>query len=399
MGNKTKKVKVPALTLIKALDAASIGNGNGYVLMVDPAIKQGEKTIQAAVLASSDGESLGRCAFQIKAYGFENQEMIYPSKSLRDAAVLLSKMTEMLTMTLKGSYLEIATEDGSSNVRVALNEKDKLLEVPKEEGDNAVFVALKTADFVTAVRCGGFCAAKADREMRAVYFMPHNEKLTVCSFTNYYASTAVAEVAKSMSMPTEEQWHAANDAFIKAVASNLTGDTVQVGFTDKYITISDSDGQIYASRKLAIHLPGIITEMFGRAEREYSGEFKRKDFLLGVDVVTVGIEKALYFKMETAEDGTIRLLSARGENKTSVAQSKHEGRQVKSCLSVEIFKTILSNLGDTIRYYGCNDKKMQVSNMIYFEGEMGKVNYRSFLLKVKDDAASDAADEADESEK
>lgn len=392
MEKKEKRIKVQTSTFIKALGAASIGNGKGYVLLINPSLKQGDETVQGAVLASSDGECLGRCAFPIKAEGFQEQQLVYPAKSLRDAAMTLSKVTELMVISIKESFLELATENGTSRVRVPLNESDKMFDVPPSEAKGATFVALETAEFVRIVRCGGYAAAKASSEMRAVFFMAQNNQFSVCSYNNLYMGKAVIDVEKSVNMPSAGQWHAVNDSFVRAVAANLTGNMVQIGLTDKYVTISDSDGQIYASRKLVLHISNAAIKILDCEEKEYSGEFHRKDILLGVEVATVGLEKATYFQIETAEDGTLLLMSPNGENKACVVQTKHVDSMENVYLGVEVFKAVLSNLGDTIRYYGINSgTEERKAKVIYFEGETGKVKYRSALARVNKEVTDEAA--------
>ena len=64
-----KVIKVEANVFSKALAAASLGGGKGYVMIVNPSVNANGKNIQICILASSDGEKLGRCTVQVQTNG------------------------------------------------------------------------------------------------------------------------------------------------------------------------------------------------------------------------------------------------------------------------------------------------------------------------------------------
>lgn len=223
-----KVIHVQTAFLTQALAAAAIGNGKGFVLMVIPSMMQGEETVQGALLGSSDGERMGRCVFEITCTGFEKSETYYPTKSLMKVAATLAKVTDRIEIEVKESYLELSAEDGTSRVKVPLNTTDLMFDVPDEESKTAVFFNMKTDDFAKVIHCGAFPTLKAEQQFRAVYFSIKENSFATVSYCNSCMAKAELHAVEVANPSTEEKWHTVDDAFIRAVVSNLRGEMIRM---------------------------------------------------------------------------------------------------------------------------------------------------------------------------
>ena len=383
-----KVIKVEANVFSKALAAASLGGGKGYVMIVNPSVNANGKNIQICILASSDGEKLGRCTVQVQTNGIEETEAFYPVKSIYKSVETLAKVTDTIVIKVEDSYLELSAESGENRVRVALNEKDILFDVPEEEMTNSVSACFKREDFVTAIKCGGYAASKAaaSTSLKAIYFGVSADKICVISAYSAVMAEATVKPQQMANAPDQEVFYPADDVFINAVAGRLTGDQCQIGFTDKYVIISDSAGPIYVARKKAAQMSTSLRNILNMEERDYEAEISKKELFLGIEIATVGLEdRAAYVMCHTAEDGTLCLESPHAENKANIVQSKHEGSISGLNLGIEALKLLLSGCGEKIGYYGMNDRKP-----IHFYGTDGVVTYRALIAQFsgeKTDAA------------
>ena len=375
-----KVIKVEANVFCKALAAASLGNGKGYVMIVNPSANANGKNIQICLLASSDGEKLGRCTVQVQTSGIEETEAFYPVKSIYKSVETLAKVTDTIVIEVKDAYLELSAKSGENRVRVALNEKDLLFDVPEEEMANSVSACFKREDFVTAIKCGGYAAAKATvgTSMKAIYFGVSTDKICVISACDAVMAEATVKPQQMDNAPENEVFYPAEDVFINAVASRLTGDRCQIGFTSKYIIISDSAGPIYVARKKTAQMSTSLRNILNMEERDYEAEVAKKELLLGIEIATVGLEdRASFITGHTAEDGTLCLESPHAENKANVIQSKHEGSVSECYLGIEALKLLLSGCGEKIGYYGLND----IKKPMHFYGVDGTVTYRALIAQ------------------
>lgn len=376
-----KVIHVQTAFLTQALAAAAIGNGKGFVLMVIPSMMQGEETVQGALLGSSDGERMGRCVFEITCTGFEKSETYYPTKSLMKVAATLAKVTDRIEIEVKESYLELSAEDGTSRVKVPLNTTDLMFDVPDEESKTAVFFNMKTDDFAKVIHCGAFPTLKAEQQFRAVYFSIKENSFATVSYCNSCMAKAELHAVEVANPSTEEKWHTVDDAFIRAVVSNLRGEMIRISLTDKYIVITDSEGAFYASKKLITKISMGLLKQLEPGEEEYSATCQKKALLLGIEVAIVGLEDAGCVRIQTNDDGTVKISSKLGENSMDVIQTDHEGNMEESCLGVETFRNVLQSAGETIRYHGMNSGSQK--SLIHFEGSDGNVSFHSIIIKIK----------------
>lgn len=371
--------KVNASYLNNALDCAAVGGGKSFVLMVSPTKRKiGDKEVQMASISSSDGEKTGRANFFIQTSDMEKDELYWVSTSLKPAVTSLAKITDTIYIESKGSYLEVSDEKKESVVRVALVEKDTVLELPNS-ADGAIMVMMEREKFVNAIRLGGYSAEDSNiAGIDVIGFLANEEekKLTVVSRRSTTMCQAVAPVTNIGNKSAEEDvWHLINHKFIQNLVPKLSGDVVQIAFTPKFMVVRCQNA-IFGSKKSEGTMAENLIKKLSDKSFDYSGTIQKKDLLLSMEISIVGVDEKI-INLETNENGTLKVCSVTGSNKSNVSQKTHEGKMEAMSFYVEVLKSGLNGCGDELHYFGKTTPKY-----IMFDGEDAGVEYVSIVAPV-----------------
>lgn len=241
-------IKVEAKEFISAIDAAAVGEGKGYVLLIDPQktdIGNG-KMAQIASISSSDGTKTGLTNFQIIAEG-EKGCTISVSANLRYAVMSLAKVTKVIHIHLQETYLSLTDEKEESEIRVEyLAKQDIVMKLPDKPEGSVLFV-MNREKFISAIQMGGYSASDKQPmpEYTCIYFYVDVEakELWIASKRNEMACRAVVQLDKVQNyMDSHKQWHLLNHHFIQRMMDQLTGEQIQVGFNDKFMVVQCATG-------------------------------------------------------------------------------------------------------------------------------------------------------------
>ena len=372
--------KVKAINLYEALERVAVGGGECYVIAVDPTpMKIGEnQTVQVASISTSDGEKTGITSIQIHCIDMDKPEIYYATANIKAAVSSLSKITDMLIVESKGSHLLVSDEKKESVVRVALVEKDTVLELPNS-ADGAIMVMMEREKFVNAIRLGGYSAEDSNiAGIDVIGFLANEEekKLTVVSRRSTTMCQAVAPVTNIGNKSAEEDvWHLINHKFIQNLVPKLSGDVVQIAFTPKFMVVRCQNA-IFGSKKSEGTMAENLIKKLSDKSFDYSGTIQKKDLLLSMEISIVGVDEKI-INLETNENGTLKVCSVTGSNKSNVSQKTHEGKMEAMSFYVEVLKSGLNGCGDELHYFGKTTPKY-----IMFDGEDAGVEYVSIVAPV-----------------
>ena len=92
-----------------ALDYASVGGGKGYVLLVDPTIRElgNGRTMQLASVCSSDGDRIGTANIEVRTKDMKKPEIFYISATLKQAVASLAPVAAHYFCNTDGFLPEI----------------------------------------------------------------------------------------------------------------------------------------------------------------------------------------------------------------------------------------------------------------------------------------------------
>ena len=374
--------KVNAACLNTALDCATVGGGKGFVLMVSPAMQKISDTqeIQMASVSSSDGNKTGRANLIIETKDMEKDEVYWASASLKQAVASLSKMTETLYIDSKGSYLEVSDEKKESVVRVSLLDQDIVLELPNSP-QGAVLIMMEREKFVNAIRLGGYAAEDSSiAGMDVIGFRvdADEKQLMVVSRRSTTMCQAIApltNVAPQDEEAKKSEWHLINYKFIQNLVGKLTGDVVQIAFTPKFMVVRTQNA-IFGSKKSEGSMGKTVIDRLSEKSYDYSGVISKKELLLALDISIVGVDKKIV-SLETNENGTLKVSSMSGSNKSNISQKAFEGKMELKSFYLDVLKGALNGCGDQLHYFGKTDPKF-----IMFDGEDAGVSYVSIVAPV-----------------
>lgn len=377
--------KVNAAYLNSALDCAAVGNGKGFVMMVSPKMHKISETQEAqmASISSSDGDKTGRANLIIQTNDMEKDELYFASASLKPAVASLAKITDTIFIDSKGTYLEVSDEKKESVVRVPLLEKDTVLELPNSP-DGAVLVMIEREKFVNAIRLGGYSAEDsniAGIDVIGFHVDVEAKKLMVVSrrsTTMCQAITPISDAAYKNKGSDEKpaEWHLINHKFIQNLLAKLTGDILQIAFTEKFMVVRTQNA-IFGSKKSEGTMAQSVIDRLSDKSFDYTGTVSKKELLLGMEISIVGVDEKI-ITLETSENGTLRVSSMGGSNKSNVTQKAFEGKMEAKSFYVDVLKSGLSGCADTLHYYGKQNPKY-----IVFDGENAGVSYVSIIAPVE----------------
>lgn len=350
--------KVNAENFNKALEYAAVGGGKGFVLMVNPEKRAiGEnKEIQLACVLSSDGEKMGMANMLIKAKDMEKEEVYYASSYIKSAVATLGKITDTICVEAKSSYLQLSDEKKEAVIKVELNESDIVLQIPNTP-DDTTMIAIEREKFVNAIRLGGYSAKDSNiAGIDAIGFQLKEEekKLIVFSRSGETACKAITPIEASKNMAKKgDAWHFANFRFIQNVIQKLDGKLIQITFTPKFIVIQ-SESARFGAKISEGSVSNSIFNMLDDKGYDYTGTVNKKDLLIAMEIAMVGIkdDKGKYITLETNENGSLKVSSMTGSNKSNVSQKTHEGKMEEKVFYADILKLGLNGCGDEIHYLG-----------------------------------------------
>ena len=377
--------KVNAAYLNSALDCAAVGNGKGFVMMVSPTMHKISETQEAqmASISSSDGDKTGRANLIIHTSDMEKDELYWASASLKPAVASLAKITDTIFIDSKGSYLEVSDEKKESVVRVSLLEKDTVLELPSSP-KGAVLVMIEKEKFVNAIRLGGYSAEDsniAGVDVIGFRVDVEEKQLMVVSRRSTTMCQAIAPVKDAAYQEREDaskkpEWHLINYKFIQNMLSKLTGDILQIAFTPKFMVVRTQNA-IFGSKKSEGTMAQSVIDRLSDKAYDYTGTVSKKELLLRLEISTVGVDEKIV-TLETNENGTLRVSSKGGSNKSNVSQKAHEGKMEAKSFYVDVLKSGLSGCSDALHYFGKQNPKY-----IVFDGEDAGVSYVSIIAPVE----------------
>lgn len=374
--------KVKAANFYEGLERASVGGGEGFVLMIDPTVQKiGEdKTAQFASISSSDGEKIGMTTIQIHTKDMEEAKVYYTTSALKAAVLTLSKITEMITIESKESYLLLSDEKKESVIKVELKEKGMMLELPSSP-EGAVIVTLNRELFCNAVRLGGYSAIESNTAgTELIYFRvdEENKKLLVMSARNTNLCKAEIPIESvAGATDTADKWHLINYKFVQSMVKQLSGDKIQIAFTPKFM-VAQSVVARFGSKKSDGSEPTAYFNLFQNKGYGYYGKVDKKELLIGMEIAMIsGDSKYKILMLETTEEGAIRVSSKDGSNKRDVSQLKYEGKMPQTYFSHELLKLVINGCADEIDYFGGGG-----TPFLRFRGVCDDVEYESILAPV-----------------
>ena len=350
--------KVNAANFNNALDCAAVGGGKGFVLMVSPAKRKigEEKEAQIASVSSSDGEKTGRANLIIHTSDMEKDEIYYASASLKAAVVSLAKVTDTICVESKGAYLELFDEKREAEVRVELLEKDMVLQLPNSP-EGVTMIMIEREKFINAIRLGGYSAEDSHIvgvDCIGFRVLESENKLVVVSRCGRTICRATAPV-KAVKNAAEkgDAWHLVNFHFIQGMVAKLTGDILQIAFAPKFIIIQSSTA-MFGAKKSEATVSDSLMKILDDKSYDYTGTVDKKDLLIGMEIAMVGMKDKndKLVALETNENGTLKVSSESGSNKSIVVQKAHEGQLEKKTFYIEVLKAGLNGCGEELHYFG-----------------------------------------------
>ncbi len=369
-----------------ALDYASVGGGKGYVLLVDPTIRElGDgRTMQLASVCSSDGDRIGTANIEVRTKDMKKPEIFYISATLKQAVASLAPVADTIFVTPMDSCLKLADESGKSVIKVPLREKEAILEIPASKED-IVMLQMKRENFVRAVRIGGCVAVPTQTALSdaiGIKIDAENKEMKIMSFRNEMSSIATVQIDQVASQGVGDQpsqvvdvWHLVNYQFIQSLLPRLTGEVVEIALNKKYMQIMSLSAS-YASKKMTGQMPGSIERILSDEGYDYIGVVKNKNFQVGLNIVTVGVDENKVI-VETDDNGALKISSFNLANKTAISQENHQGVMPKRAFIVDLLKQLLKVCGEDVQYCGKSDGKE--SMLLFLQGKEHNVGYRSCI--------------------
>ena len=375
-------IKVKAANFYEGLERAGVGNGDGFVLMVDPTEQKigDERTAQFASISSSDGEKIGMTTIQIHTKDMSEPKVFYTTNALKSAVATLSKITEMIMIDAKESHLLLSDEKKESVIKVELKEKGMMLELP-DSPDGAVVLTLDREQFVNAVRLGGYSAIESNTAgTELIYFrIDENEnRLLVMSARSTNLCKAEIPVKGVMSnSENKDSWHLINHKFVQSMVRQLSGDLIQIAFTPKFMVVQSQVAR-FGSKKSDGSEPTAYYNLFKVQEYGYQGKVDKKELLIGMEVAMVsGDSKYKMLSLETTDEGALKVSSKDGSNKREISQLKYEGKMQKTFFAYDLLKLVINGCADEIDYFGG-----EKTPFLRFKGTDANVEYESILAPV-----------------
>lgn len=357
--------KVNASNLNNALECAAVGGGKGFVLFIDPEMKKvaEKKKVQLVSVSSSDGEKTGLVNVVVHVSNMEKPEVYYASASLKQAVATLAKVTDIIYVESKGSYLQVSDEKKEAVVRVELLEKDIVLPLPKSP-ENTMMITINREKFVNAIRLGGYSAEESHiagvdtigfqvKEAEKKLIVMSRSSTTTCKATMDVEELKNTIEGSENTSEKSEEWHLVNFRFIQSMAQKLSGDLIQIAFTPKFMVVRSANA-VFGVKKSEGTIPNVMIEMLNTKDYDYAGTLSKKDLLVAMEIAMVGTKdsKERITTLETNENGTLKVSSVNGSNKSNVSQKSHEGRMEDKSFYIDILKKGLNGCGDELHYFG-----------------------------------------------
>lgn len=375
--------KVNAINFNNALDCAAVGGGKGFVLIVSPTKRKigEENEVQIASISSSDGEKTGRANLIIHTSDMEKDEIYYASASLKAAVVSLAKVTDIICVESKGTYLELYGEERKAEVRVELLEKDIVLQLPNSP-EGVMMIMIEREKFINAIRLGGYSAEDshiAGVDCIGFKVLEAENKLIIMSRCGTTICRAMAPI-KAVKNAAEkgDAWHMVNFHFIQGMVAKLTGDMLQIAFAPKFIIVQSATAMFGAKKSESTISDGLM-KIFDDKSYDYAGTIDKKDLLIGMEIAMVGMKDKndKLVALETTENGTLKVSSESGSNKSIVIQKNHDGCLEKKIFYIEILKKGLNGCGEELHYFGKVNPKVMI-----IDGVDDEVEYISVIAPV-----------------
>lgn len=413
------------------IESAMVGGGVGFVMMVNPAYKGPNGVIQVMNISSSDGDKSGNSNIVITAKDMKEPITVYPVKELYSAVNVLSKVTDVISVEIKDSFMELSDGKDGAVVQVGLMPKDVYLQASMDP-DGVVFVTITKEKLTSLIRMGGLCADDSREGTDYIYFSLNGEmnRMTVASYNGGCCCKAAADIesikygvrpvqnlpkeeviSRLMTLlPAEEHelldpldeegakkkliglleqetrnkttgeavWHSIPYEFARAITGKLTGEMIQMAFTPTFIYVLGTNGS-FVSKKVNRAFPTAMKFALEEEQTKCMGKISKKDLLLGIEMATVGLEKKDQEVISLAgdADGTINCLAVNGCNKMKIEQLEHEGVLDRVYLIADSVKMFLGVVKDHVGYYLGKSE-----NMFHFSYEDDEMDYKMLTLMV-----------------
>lgn len=379
-------ISINAQDFLNAIESAAVGAGKGFVLIIDPTerdIGNGKKA-QLASISSSDGTKTGLTNFYIKT-DETKERMVSVCANLRPAVMSLAKITDLIHMELKDTYLKLTDVKEEAQIRVELlEEQDIVLELPNNSED-AIAITINREKFIAAVRMGGYCAGDnlATPGFDCICFRvdAQAKELWVTSIRTEMVCRAIVPI-EAVYDPTNVsmQWHLVNHRFIQKTVAQLLGDQIQIAFNLKYMVVQCATG-LFASKKSEGNFAEAYNNLLSDVEYDFCGKVVKKNLLTGMEIAMVGAEESCIM-FETNENGTLKITRFNGENKATVVQKEHEGMMQKTCYGCEFLKMIIACCKDEELYYFGKKGVGKEHSFLKTSGESEGVRYNAVLAPI-----------------